>query len=301
MDEYTRKQRNALWTSEEEADWDYATAKPTARPLFINRRQRPSDKGRRSLCAEDPAIHASLTEGCSKNDADRGTESRRGKKGYIHGISDADINEERWKFMKEMVAEVLQDSKAGHPQAFGTIYLLSLESAKGLYRVCCRSGNRSFSPEKECCDSATRFHNIPNFIGVKQKLLTNFKVLPPDPECGRCSGKHKDWIEIPDRDVTTSIEPPKAPVNPGGPDVHGHDCELSNGVDSRSGVDAVAEMQNKTAVEDVPINFPDGKANNSIGRLVEMIGKPTVATEQQAPGLLDIGLAAARGIISGLF
>ncbi|KAL4757105.1 GIY-YIG nuclease family protein [Aspergillus foveolatus] len=321
MDGYTPKQRDALWTSEEEADWEYATAKPIARPLFTNRRQRPSDKGRRSLCAEDPAFHAPLTEGCSKNDADRGTQSSLEKKGYIHGISDADIKEERWRFMKEVVAEAqdskAEDSKAERPQVFGTIYFLSFESAEGLYRVCYRNGNRRFSPEKECCDSATRFYNIPNCMDVKKKLLTKFKVLPPNPECELCGGQHRDWIKIPDRDVTTGIEAPKGPVDGGGPDVHGHDCELSDGDDKKSGIDAAAEAQKiKTAVEDVPINippaqmpvvdyqshnFPDGKANNSIGRLGEAKGKPTLSTEQQAPGLLDLGIAAARGILSGLF
>lgn len=315
MDEYMRKRRDALRTSEED-DSDYAIAKPIARPVFTNCRQRPSDKGRRSNSAEDPALHAPLTEACSKNDAERGTQSSLGRKGYMHGISDADINEERWSFMKAVVAGV-QDSKAPQPQDFGTLYLLSLESAEGLYRVCYRTGNRKFSPGKECCDRATRFYNIPNCVSVKQELLAKFKVLPPYLECGWCGGQHKDWIKIPEREVTTSIEPPKDPVDGGRPNVPGHDCELSYRVNKKSGIDAVAETQKiKTAVGDLPIkippaqepvveyqshDIPDGKANNSIGRLGEKKGKPTASTEQHAPGLLDLYIAAARGILNGLF
>ncbi|CBF75966.1 predicted protein [Aspergillus nidulans FGSC A4] len=312
MDEYMRKQRDALGISEEEEEEeeeDYATAKPIARPVFTDRPQRQSDKGQRSDCAEDPAFHAPLTEACSKNDADRSTQSSLGRKGYMHGISDADINEERWSFVETVVAGV-QDSKAPQPHVFGTLYLLSLESAEGLYRVCYRTGNRKFSPGKECCDRATRFYNIPNCVSVKQELLAKFKVLPPDLECRWCGGQHKDWIKIPEREVTTSTEAPKDPVDRGRLNVPGHACELSNRVDEKSGINDVAETQKiKAAVDDLPIkippaqepvvdyqshSIPGAKANNIIGRLAEMIGKPTVSTELQAPPLLDWAIAAAR-------
>ncbi|KAL4972992.1 hypothetical protein BDW66DRAFT_154203 [Aspergillus desertorum] len=316
MDEYRRKQRNALWTSEEEADFEYVTSRPTARALFINHRQRPSDKQRPSLRADDPALHASKTDGCGKNDADRGTESGLENKGYTQGISNAEIDEEVRKVMERVVAEV-QAMNAGAPPDLGTLHLLRLESVKGLYRVCCRKSNGGLSPERECYDNATRFHDILNYMAVKELLLERFRVPPPNPKCGRCSRKHKDWIRIPEEDVGTSIEPRKGPLDEGRPDVHDHACELSKGGDKRSGIDAVAEMQkDKTAVEDMPINIqpsqmpvlvddqshssPEGKTNGSLGRLEGMTGKSTVSTEQQAPGLLDIGIAAVRSLISGL-
>ncbi|KAL4811960.1 hypothetical protein BDW67DRAFT_189140 [Aspergillus spinulosporus] len=315
-DGYTRKQKNALWTPEEETNWELTTTKPTARTLFPDTGQRPSDKQRPILRAEEPAVGGTSSEKCSKNDGDRGATSSRERVDNIQGISNADIDEKVRKIIDEVVSKV-QEMSTGSSQEIGTINLLSLESARGFYRVCCRKGNGTLSPSKECYDNATRFYNIPNYTEVKKLLLNKFKVAPPNRICGRCRKSHRDWIKFFEEDTTTGIELPKESVNEECPDMPGDACELPKECARKTGVDAVADMQkDNLAVEDVPIyipptqtpvvdsqshNFSDGKIDNSIGQSGEMIGKPTVPTEQQAPGLLDIGIVAARGIISGLF
>ncbi|KAL4923820.1 uncharacterized protein BDV17DRAFT_285132 [Aspergillus undulatus] len=317
INKHTRKQTNALRAPEEEASWEDATTKPTARALFINHDQRPSGKRRTLLRAEDPAFHVSLTEGRSKNNEDQHKESSLEEKDSIQGILSAGIDKKVREVLARVVTEI-QVTNAGSLKASGTIYLLSLESAKGFYRICCWSGNKVLSPEKGCYDKATPFHDIPNYMAVKKLLLAEFGVPPPDRKCERCSKTHRDWTKVSDQDVNVNTSREES-VNVRCLDVHDHNCELSKGPDRwRCGRDKVVEMQkDETAVEDVPTNIPpsktpvavdleprstpEGRTNGRFGGLGGMMGKPTVSTEQQAPGLLDIGIATVRNIFNGLF
>ncbi|KAL4940877.1 hypothetical protein BDV06DRAFT_223682 [Aspergillus oleicola] len=302
MNKHTGKQTNALWVPEEET-WENANTKPTARALFIKHDQQPSDQGRTLLGAKGSGFHGSLTKERSKSNGDRPTESGPEATGDIQGPLDAEVDKKVREVLAKTLLEV-QVTNAGPREGSGTIHLLSLESAKGLYRICCRRDNKDL-PERKCSDNTTPFHDIPNYMAVKKLLLAEFGVPPPNRKCERCSKTHRDWIEVSEDNIRTSIEIWKEFMKVGCQDVHGHNCKLSKGPDRwrRWGRDKVAEMQkDKTAVEDVPTTHcvPEGKTNARFGRLGDMMGKPTVSTEQQAPGLIDIGIAAVRSVLNGL-